>query len=118
MKSSKPEKILQKALKSRKIKYKTHYKLNKHKVDIFIKPNVCVEVDGKIFHNFPFGTNKDQRETSWMKLHGYTVLRFWDDEVLDDVDRVVDIIESNQESDISSGNLFNFTPVKFEFLKL
>lgn len=115
MRTSKPERLLQKALKSRKIKFKSHHKINRHKVDIFIKPNICVEVDGKLFHNFPFGTGKDQKETTWMRIHGYIVLRFWDDEVLNDVDRVTDIIEQNIGNEKIENNLFNFVPVKFPF---
>ena len=106
MRSSKPEKILQKALKNKKIKFKTHYKINNHRVDIFIKPNICIEVDGKMFHNFPFGTIKDNNETTWMRMHGYIVLRFWDDEILDNVDSVVHTIQKNK---MAENNLFNFT---------
>ena len=115
MKTSKPEKALQKALKSRKIKFKSHYKINNHRVDIFIKPNVCVEVDGRIFHNYPFGTPKDQRETSWLRLNGYTVLRFWDDEVLDDPELIADNISSYTKDGKIYSNLFDFTPVKLNF---
>lgn len=117
MKSSKPEKLLQKALRNKKVKFKTHHKINKHRVDIFISPNICVEVDGKLFHNFPFGTDKDRRETSWMEMHGYIVLRFWDDEVLNNVDNIVDIIQKNKKNEFFENNLITFTPVKFTFLK-
>jgi len=86
---SKPEKKLTKKLRSLKIKVQTQKKINGHKVDIFIKPNICVEVDGKIWHNFPFGTQKDHAEESWLRNNGYIVLRFWDSEVNENIESVV-----------------------------
>ena len=94
MKASKPEKLLQKSLRKIKIKFTTHKKINNHRVDIFIKPNICVEVDGKMFHNYPFGTDKDHREEQWLRMHGYVVLRFWDTDVLNDPDMIAERIQS------------------------
>lgn len=113
MRSSKPEKILQTALRKNKIKFKTHHKLNNHKVDIFIKPDICIEVDGKIFHNFPYGTDKDRRETTWMEMHGFTVLRFWDSEVLEDAQKLVEVFIQPCIKKDFGGSLFNFEPMVF-----
>lgn len=82
------------ALRTKKIKFKTQHKINGHKVDIFIKPNICIEVDGKIFHNYPMGTEKDHRESQWLSANGYIVLRFWDSEVIDNMAGVVMKIRS------------------------
>lgn len=102
---SKPEKLLAKKLRSLKIKIQTQKKINGHKVDIFIKPNICVEVDGKFWHNFPFGTNKDHMEESWLRSHGYIVLRFWDSQVLEHMDDVVRNIQSYRKGQ----SVYSFT---------
>lgn len=94
MRISKPERLLHKELRRRKISFTKQKKINGHKVDVFIKPNICIEVDGRIFHNYPFGTIKDQQEEQWLTLHGYSVMRFWDSEVINDVETVVDRIQS------------------------
>lgn len=118
---SKPEKALQRELKKRKISFKSQHKINGHKIDIFIKPNICVEVDGRIFHNYPFGTDKDLREAQWLSAHGYIVLRFWDTEVNNDMEyvleRILSRIPMKQSMWNDNGKLFNLysmKPVKFQ----
>tara|TARA_B100001123_G_scaffold441432_1_gene582596 strand:- start:1 stop:987 length:987 start_codon:yes stop_codon:yes gene_type:complete len=56
-KNSIPEIKLQKLLKSNKIKFISHKNFNlgfqRHQVDIFIEPNICIEVDGDHMHANP-----------------------------------------------------------------
>jgi len=56
-KNSAPEITLQKVLKSNKIKFISHKNFNlgfqRHQVDVFIEPNICIEVDGDHMHANP-----------------------------------------------------------------
>jgi G:T-mismatch repair DNA endonuclease (very short patch repair protein) len=56
-KDTKPEKLLQKLLKNSGIQITKHKNFNLgfqwHQVDIFIEPNICVEIDGDFYHANP-----------------------------------------------------------------
>lgn len=109
MKTSKPERLLQVELRKNRIKFRAHHKINNHRVDLFIKPNIVVEVDGRMFHNYPFGTPKDNMETQWLQSHGYIVLRFWDFEVLNNMNFVIDkIIQTKKPNQMFSFPTFGF----------
>ena len=43
--------------------------------------NCIVEADGKYWHNFPKGNDKDHIRTAEMKTAGYNVLRFWEGQI-------------------------------------
>jgi G:T-mismatch repair DNA endonuclease (very short patch repair protein) len=45
--------------------------------DIFIKPNICIYIDGKYWHNLPGRQEMDNRITRTLHDRGYQVLRFW-----------------------------------------
>ncbi|MDA1347197.1 MAG: NUMOD3 domain-containing DNA-binding protein [Crenarchaeota archaeon] len=109
-----PEKVLQNLLQSNGIKFDTHVNFNLgfqwHQVDIFIKPNICVEVDGDYMHANPrpyltpsrtfrkhpghkanemlFNRKEvkeiwetDKKQTKALKQLGNKVLRFWHSEL-------------------------------------
>ena len=81
---SKPEQQMQKILNILKIKFKKHIYLNaiehSYQCDIFIKPNLVIEVDGKYWHNYPHGKEIDHIRTRELTESGYNVLRFWENE--------------------------------------
>jgi very-short-patch-repair endonuclease len=97
MKQSKVEKKLASALKRRKIKFKTQHKIkinNKyHHVDFLVSPKTVVEVDGKLFHQYPTGTSKDMMETMMLRYMGYDVIRIWAEELEKNMDFYVNMIE-------------------------
>lgn len=92
-----PEKLFQKALEDKNIKFETHKKLP-GLPDIFIKPNICIFIDGDYWHANPkiylnsdkkiqFGNKvlsveeiweKDKKITNILQKKGYKVLRFWE----------------------------------------
>jgi len=83
--NTKPEIEMKAILKELGIKYKHNYPirniLHSYCADFYVpKTNMVIEVDGKFFHNYPYGTEKDATRNKEMKEAGYFVLRFWDEE--------------------------------------
>ena len=54
--------------------------------------NLIIEVDGRYYHNYPIGTEKDAIRTQELKEAGYKVLRFWEGEF--DIEKVKLAIDS------------------------
>lgn len=57
-------------------------------------PKIVIEVDGGQ-HADPEIEIYDQQRTIWLKSYGYIVLRFWNNQVLDEIDNVVEEILKN-----------------------
>jgi very-short-patch-repair endonuclease len=53
--------------------------------------NLIVEVDGGQ-HGRDKIRNKDEERTKWLQQRGYQVIRFWDNEVLQNIDSVLEKI--------------------------
>jgi very-short-patch-repair endonuclease len=75
-----PEKMIQEALRSENIEFIKHkpFKVGKsyHQVDIFIKPNLCIEIDGEYWHSLLKAKIRDAEIDNALKLQGFHVLRF------------------------------------------
>ena len=110
---SKPERIMQIALSLNGIKYTKHkvFKDGKgfyHQVDIFIEPNICVEVDGDYIHANPLFYGPEMRINGrytagqkWMRdkevneklnMLGYKVIRIWENKIIKDVQTCIEQI--------------------------
>lgn len=78
--ASKPEKMLQIALALEGIKSipQKYFRIGNtwHAVDLFISPNLCIEVDGVYWHSLPHKIDRDKVVESELKRKGYDVLRF------------------------------------------
>lgn len=88
---------LQYWLSSIHIKYETHKTID-GQPDIFLEPNICVFADGNFFHGNPLYFkpfdilsngmtameiwDKDNRVTTRLQSQGYTVLRFWEHDII------------------------------------
>lgn len=102
IKDTKPEKMMQVALQLRGIKYTKHQLLRlsgtRHKVDIFIEPNICVEIDGDYWHRLPHQIIRDDFLNHEMIRLGYIVIRVWEKDILNNIDRcalkILSLIES------------------------
>lgn len=57
---------------------------------VCLKVKLIIEVDGG-----QHGDNKvyDGKRDHWLKLHGYRVLRFWNNEVLSNIEGVMEIVQ-------------------------
>lgn len=94
-KDTKIEVALQNELRNRKIPFLTHQPLlNKYQSDILIcEFMVDVEADGVYWHNYPYGTAKDKIRDNEVTKAGYTVFRFWENDILSDVKKCIDAVE-------------------------
>ncbi len=65
-----------------------------------------VEVDGDTHIDIA----RDDERDRWFVEHGWQVLRFWDDDVIEATDQVVEIIKSAIEDPSSFPNPFRWNP--------
>jgi very-short-patch-repair endonuclease len=89
VRDTKPEKALQNALNSIGIHYIPHKVIHlsdetNHQVDLFIEPNICIEVDGDYWHNRPESKIRDAFINRDLEIKGYKVYRFWEHDIIDE----------------------------------
>ena len=69
-----------------------------HVIGRFIADFSCVvlkliiEIDGG-YHQLPEQQVSDQERTEWLKLQGFTVIRFTNEEIISDIDNVINKIK-------------------------
>ena len=89
------EKILWYHLRNRRLgghKFRRQHPIGRYIVDYFCDAaHLVVELDGG-GHNEPRQIAYDQVRTSWFEKQGLQVLRFWNDDVLTDTDKVLEAI--------------------------
>lgn len=86
-------------LKLQNILEKEGIKFEKHKPilgqpDIFIEPNICIFADGDYWHNRPERIRRDVYVNRKLKEKGYTILRFWEHTIHNDIDSCLNEILS------------------------
>jgi DNA mismatch endonuclease, patch repair protein len=112
-KNSKPELMLRKALWAKNLRFRLHDKTLPGKPDIVIKKyKLAIFIDGEFWHGYNWDENKDQIKSNrafWipkiernmqkdridheqLRSMGYTVFRFWSNEVKKNIPRVVNQI--------------------------
>lgn len=77
---------MQNILKENKIKFEKH-KAIIGQPDIFVEPNICIFCDGDYWHTLPGRQQRDTYVNEKLKEQGYTVLRFWEHEINDNIDK-------------------------------
>ena len=109
---SKVEKYIEDALKKYNIKYFSQYKYTIGIMDFYLPDGkIALFVDGTVWHANPmrysagdvlfFGKTakqiweKDLRQANYLKSQGYKVLRFWENEIIENMDNCVRIIRDN-----------------------
>lgn len=108
---TKPERMMQISLALNGIKFlkQKSFKLGKkwHKVDIFIEPNICLEVDGVIWHIPINRIKRDLRQTQELTIMGYHVIRIRDKDILNNTqgcaEKVIQLIKELQHRHIPLG---------------
>ena len=89
------EKLLWFNLRNRKlngIKFKRQVLIGPYSVDfVSFKKMLIIELDGGQ-HNSPNVIIKDQKRTEYLKGLGFTVVRYWDNEVFNHLDSVLEEI--------------------------
>jgi very-short-patch-repair endonuclease len=77
---------------SQGVKFRRQQLIGHYIVDFASLENrIIVEIDGSQ-HNERGITEKDEERTIWLKEKGYHVLRFWNNEVMKNVDGVLKMI--------------------------
>ncbi len=89
------EKTLWARLRNRQlesVKFRREQPIGHYVVDFAIFENrIIVKIDGGQ-HNERGITEKDEERAVWLKGKGYHILRFWNNEVLKNVDGVLEVI--------------------------
>lgn len=109
-KNSKPELMLRKALWAKNIRFRLHDKTLPGKPDIVIKKyKLAIFIDGEFWHGYNWEKNKDQIKSNkafWipkiernmqkdrfdheqLRAKGYTVFRFWSEDIKRGLPKVV-----------------------------
>ena len=71
------------------IKFRRQHPLGSFFVDfVCLEKKLVVELDGCQHRN----SNADEIRDAWLKKEGYAVLRFWDNEVFENIDGVMEKI--------------------------
>jgi very-short-patch-repair endonuclease len=89
------EQLLWRHLRSRQLdghKFRRQQPLGRFIVDfVCLEKRLVVELDGG-HHNEPRQQMYDLQRSEWLKERGFRVIRFWDDEVLKQIDEVKAVI--------------------------
>ncbi len=89
------ERILWTRLRSKQLagmKFRRQQSIGPYIVDfVNFDSKLVIEIDGGQ-HNRDIIVNKDKKRTMWLQLQGYNVIRFWDNEVLQNIDGVLENI--------------------------
>lgn len=89
------EQLLWKRISNRQIggvKFRRQEPIGKYIVDfVSLEKKIIIELDGRQ-HNTDIGKKKDVIRTVFLTEQGYTVIRFWDNEVLKNINGVLDQI--------------------------
>jgi DNA mismatch endonuclease (patch repair protein) len=104
---TKPEMLLRKALWNMGFRYRVHYKLPGRPDIVFVSKRVVIFIDGCFWHGCPEhmvrpktnskfwntkiqgNIDRDERTSIVLRSEGWTVLRFWEHEVEEELFRVV-----------------------------
>jgi DNA mismatch endonuclease (patch repair protein) len=99
LKDTSIEIALQNILRDNNIIFEKHKPIH-GQPDLFIEPNICVFADGDYWHNYPIGRDRDREVTQKLTDKGYKVLRFWERDILNDIESCFALIrkEMNEEA--------------------
>jgi DNA mismatch endonuclease (patch repair protein) len=109
-KDTKPELILRKKLWERNLRYRLHKRDARNADIVFAKNKIAVFVDGDFWHGYnwkiqgkipPKGfwqekikrnMKRDKKTAEWLEKEGWKVIRFWEHEVIEDVEGCIEMI--------------------------
>ena len=95
------EQILWRALRQRQIgnyKFRRQYPIGNYVLDfVCLEAGLVIEVDGGQHQE---NTGYDQDRTLWLEQQGFRILRFWNNEVMSNLDAVLDVIWRELHPDI------------------
>jgi len=90
------EKLLWYRLRNKKFlgfKFRRQQLIGKYIVDfVNFERKIIIEVDGEQ-HNFKDRKFKDNVRTKWLTTQGFTIVRFWNNDILKDIEEVLEQIK-------------------------
>ena len=95
--------ILQNILKNQKIDFDTQINISNICIsDIVLKSaKIAIFCDGEYWHNYPYGTERDKKQTKLLKNSGWKVLRFWGNDIKENPKECLDKIEVELNDNIT-----------------
>jgi very-short-patch-repair endonuclease len=84
---TRPEMIFESYLKDKGIDYKYDEMVGNHATD-FVVGKYAIEIDGNYWHNLENQKVKDEEINKMLTDNGYKVIRFWENEVLKDDNKI------------------------------
>lgn len=91
------EKLMWKYLRDRRfdgVKFRRQHPIGPYIVDfISLEMHLIIELDGG-GHNTDIGKKKDKERRVWLEKNGYKVLRFWNNELMSNMDDVLSVIHN------------------------
>ena len=101
---TKAELILWEQLKTKNLegyKFRRQHIIGSYITDfVCLSKNLIIEIDGLI-HQLPENKESDEIRTAWLQGRGYKVIRFKNEEVINEIDKVLDNILENLKSSLS-----------------
>lgn len=80
-------------LRERQIPYVKQYNIGVFRSDFYLPTyNIVIECDGDYWHNRPDTKERDKRKNKYIKSKGYTLFRFWEHEINEDIAKCVDTL--------------------------
>jgi very-short-patch-repair endonuclease len=81
-------------LAKRGIEYTEQYNLgDKFLLDFFLPEyKIVIECDGDYWHRIPKNVRRDKAKNAYIKACGYSLYRFWESEINEDVEACVDVV--------------------------
>ena len=77
-------------------RFRRQHPLGRFIVDFFcFEKNLVIELDGG---HHSEQTGNDEIRTSWLEASGYRVLRFWNNQIMDETDAVLEVILNELEA--------------------
>ena len=93
---TKPERMMQLALTLHGIKFEKQKLFENdqfyHRVDIFIEPNICVEVDGDYWHTRPNMVTRDRIIDHELPKMGCVLIRIWEKDIKKDANNCAETV--------------------------
>lgn len=93
------EKLLWNHLRNRQmtgIKFRRQQPIGSYIVDfVSFERKIIIELDGG-YHNDEAQKRKDDERSEWLKSIGYNVLRFWNNEIIENIEGVLETITLTQ----------------------
>jgi len=74
------------------VKFRRQHPIGKYVVDfVTLEGKLIIELDGGQ-HNEQLTREYDEQRAAWLNEEGYRVIRFWDNEVLSNIEGVLEVI--------------------------